>query len=293
MTELRCTRCGAFNIGDDQSCKVCDFEINPASQLPPGSLVFAGPQSSARSYGASDTTLDSISPLRGVTDILGPTIKIFIENFWLITKLVVVIVAPFEIFRLINFRELHQDGQLEIGMFLLDLFCQVLIAPALIYALMQVMQTGTAPTVNQAYRWGAGKIGKLTICAAISGLLQVLGYAICIVPGIIASVALILVYPLAVLEKKSSVSEVLLDSRELTTGHRWNIFGATLVIWLLVGLFSLPVKGLAEPLMWYNNAFWPIVLITSILSDIVMQSTTVLSLVTYLSIRALSSQPTQ
>ncbi len=292
MTELRCTRCGALNIGNDQSCKVCDLEINPVSQLPPGSLVFAGPQSSARSYGASDTTLDSISPLRGVTDVLGPTIKLFIENFWLITKIVVVIVAPFEIFRLLNFRELDLNGQLEIGTFFLDLFCHVLIAPALIYALMQVMQTGTVPTVTEAYRWGAGKIGKLTICAVIAGLLQAFGYMLCIVPGVMLSVALILVYPLAVLEK-SSVSEVLLDSRELTKGHRWNIFGASLVIWLLVGFFSFPATFVAESLMSSNNGFWPIVLITSILSDIVMQSTTVLALVTYLSIRALSSQPTQ
>ena len=292
MTELVCKHCGAPNIGNDQSCKVCDFQITPASQLPPGSFVFAGPQTSGRPYGASDTTLDSITPLKGVTDVLGPTIKLFIENFWLITKLVVVIAAPFEIFRLMNFHELQHNGELEIGTFFLDLFCQVLIAPALIYALMQVMQTGNPPTVNEAYRRGAGKIGKLTICAAISGLLQVLGYLLCIVPGIMLSVALILVYPLAILEK-SSVSEVLLDSRELTKGHRWNIFGAALVIWLLVGFFSLPVKVFAESLMWSNNAFWPLVLITSILSHIVIQSTTVLSLVTYLSIRALSSQRTQ
>ena len=290
MTELRCTRCGALNIGNDQSCKVCDL-VNPAGQLPPGSLVFAGLQSSARSYGAN-TTLDSINPLRGVTDVLGPTIKLFTENFWLITKLVVVIVAPFEIFRLMNFREIPVNGELEIGTLLLHLFCQVLIAPALIYALIQVMLTGNAPSVNEAYRWGAGKIGKLTLCAAISALLQTFGYILCIVPGIMLSVALILVYPLAILEK-SSVSEVLLDSRELTKGHLWNIFGAALVIWLLVGLFSWPAMGFVESLMWSNNAFWPIVLLTSILSDIVMQSTTVLSLVSYLSLRALSSQSTQ
>ncbi|HEU4509558.1 MAG TPA: hypothetical protein VFR78_15040 [Pyrinomonadaceae bacterium] len=292
MTELRCTHCGAFNIGNGQNCKVCNFELNPATQLPPGSLVFAGPHTKTSSYGSNYTTVDSISPLKGVSDILGPTIKLFIENFWLITKLVVVIVTPFEIFRLLNFREISLDGQLEIGTFFLDLFCQVLIAPALIYSLMQVMQTGTAPSVNEAYRWGTGKIGKLTLCAIVSGLVQFLGYILCIVPGIIASVVLMLVYPLAVLEK-SSVSEVILDSKDLTKGHRWNIFGAALVIWMMVGFFSLPAQAFAESLMWSENAFWPLVLITSILSDIVMQSTTILSLVTYLSIRALSSQPTQ
>lgn len=292
MTELRCTHCGAFNIGNDQTCKICDSQLNPATQLPPGSLVFAGPHTSARTYGATYTTLNSISPFHGVTDVLGPTIKLFIENFWLITKLVVVIVAPFEIFRLLNFSQIPLNGELEIGTFFLDLFCQVLIAPALIYSLMQVMQTGTTPTITEAYRWGAGKIGKLTLCALASAVLQTLGYIFCIVPGIMVSVALILVYPLAVLER-TSVSEVILDSKELTRGHRWNIFGAALVVWLLVGFFSFPAKSFAESLMWSEGAFWPIVLITSILSDIVMQSTTILSLVTYLSLRALSSQPTQ
>lgn len=290
MTELRCIRCGALNIGNDQICKVCEFELNPASQLPPGSVVFAGPRTSARSYGTTDTSIDSINPFNGVTDVLGPTIKIFIENFWLITKIVVVIVAPFQIFRLMNFGDLENEAP--VGMFFLDLFCQVLIAPALIYALMQVLQTGTAPSVNEAYRWGAGKIGKLTICAAVSWVLQVLGFILCVVPGIMVGVALILVSPLAVLEK-SSVSEVLLDSKELTKGHRWNIFGAALVIWMLVLMFSLPAEGFAEGLMWSNFNFWPIVLVTAILSDIVHQSTTVLSLVVYLSIRALSSKGTQ
>ena len=291
MTELRCIRCGALSIGDDQICKVCEFELTPASQLPPGSVVFTGPHRSAR-WSGSYTSIDSIKPFDGVTNVLGPTIKIFIENFWLITKIVVIIVAPFQIFRLTSFGDLEIDSQLKVGMFFLGLFCQVLIAPALIYALMQVLQTGTAPSVNEAYRWGAGKIGKLTICAAVTWLLQLLGFMLCFVPGIMIAVALILVFPLAVLEK-SSVSEVLLDSRELTKGHRWNIFGAALVIWLLVAFFSLPAEGFAESLLWSNLNFWPVVLVTAILSDIVHQLTTVLSLVVYLSIRALSSKGTQ
>jgi len=292
MTEFRCIRCGAFNIGNARICKVCEFELTPASQLPPGSVVFAVPQTSARASGTGYTTIDSINPFSGVTDVLGPTIKIFIENFWLITRIVVVIVAPFQIFRLMSFGDLAHDSELVAGIFFLDLFCQILIAPALIYALMQTLQTGTAPSVNEAYRWGAGKIGKLTICAAVSGLLQLLGFALCVVPGVMVAVALILVFPLAVLEK-SSVSEVLLDSKELTKGHRWNIFGAALVIWLLVAFFSFPAQWAAEGLMGSNFGFWPIVLVTAVLSDIIHQSTTILSLVIYLSIRALSSRGTQ
>ena len=292
MTELRCIRCGALNIGQDQICKVCEFEVNPASQLPPGSLVFAGPQTNTRAYGATGTTVDSIGPFNGITDILGPTIRLFVENFWLITKIVLVIVFPFQLLATFSTKDLINNPEPTIGLFFLDRLCQILIAPALIYSLLQVMQTGTAPGVNEAYRWGFDKIGKVAICAATSWLLQALGTMMCFVPGIIIAVMFILVGPLAVLEK-SSVSEVLLDSKELTKGHRWNIFGAVLIIWLLSTFFSWPAQDAAKYLMDMNFNFWPLVLVTSILCDIIDQATTILSLVTYLSIRALSSQRTQ
>ena len=292
MTELRCTRCGGVNFSTNQICKVCDIQLIPASQLTPGTLIFPGPRATSGLHGSTHTTLDSIRPLTGVTDILGPTIRLLIENFWLITKIVVVIVAPFQLLATFSFKGVKFDSQLSIELFFLELLCQILIAPALIYALMQVMQTGKAPGVHEAYRWGFDKLGKLLGCAGIAWLLEGLGLVLCFVPAIIVAVSLILVQPLAVLEK-SSVSEVLLDSKDLTKGHRWNIFGAALVIWLLVAFFSLPAEGFAESLLWSNLNFWPVVLVTAILSDIVHQLTTVLSLVVYLSIRALSSKGTQ
>ena len=291
MTELRCIHCGSFNFSHDQICKICQFELNPAIQLPPGALVFPARQTSPGSHSSTSTTLDSINPFHGVTDVLGPTIKLFIENFWLITKIVAVIVVPFQLLSTLSFRNVAHDSQLSITLFFLELLCQLLIAPALIYSLMQVMQTGKAPGVNEAYRWGFDKLGKLVACAAIAWLLQGLGLMLCVVPGIVIAVSLILVCPLAVLER-SSVSEVLLDSKELTKGHRWNIFGAVLILWLLISLFSLPAQGLAHYLVAANFGYWPIAVLTAILSDIVEQSTTVLALVTYLSIRALSSHPT-
>ena len=292
MTELRCTRCGGVNFSTNQICKVCDIQLIPASQLTPGTLIFPGPRASSGLHGSTHTTLDSIRPLTGVTDILGPTIRLLIENFWLITKIVVVIVAPFQLLATFSFKGVKFDSQLSIELFFLELLCQILIAPALIYALMQVMQTGKAPGVHEAYRWGFDKLGKLLGCAGIAWLLEGLGLVLCFVPAIIVAVSLILVQPLAVLEK-SSVSEVLLDSKDLTKGHRWNIFGAMLILWLLILFFSLLAQGFAGHLLSSNFNFWPLAVIMSILSDIIEQSTTILALVTYLSIRALSSQPTQ
>ena len=70
---------------------------------------------------------------------------------------------------------------------------------------------------------------------------QPIGIALCFLPGIYAMVALSLVVPLAVLEK-GSASEALLDSNELTKGHRWKILGAGIVIYgFIFGIIGLPV----------------------------------------------------
>jgi hypothetical protein len=215
-----------------------------------------------------------------------------VQNFWLIAKLTVVIAAPFEIFRALSFPDVEYDSQLEAGIFVLDLLCDVLIAPALIYALLQVKQTGKPPGINEAYRWGFGKLGKLLVCAVISWILIGVGFLVCFIPGIVIALALILVFPIAVLENGSAF-EALDGSRQLTKGHRWSIFGAAIVLMIVMGVFSVPAELGGEYLAARNPALWSIQAAGSIFSAIMQQSVTVFSLVTYLSIRALWSQSTQ
>jgi uncharacterized membrane protein len=234
------------------------------------------------------TTLSSIRPFHDVGDVLGPTLKLFFQNFWLITKIVIVIVAPFEVFRILNLENLPDNWQLTVGVLLLDHVCKVLIAPALIYALMKVMQTGIAPSLNESYRWGFSKLGKLIICAALSLTLQALGFALCIIPGIVVYLSLIVAYPIVILEN-GSVTGALELSRDLTRGHRWNILGASILLMLVMGVPA----GVGEILVLATGGLRPLHVAAAILSDIFEQSLTVLSLVTYLSIRALWSQSTQ
>ena len=232
--------------------------------------------------------LTSIRPLHDAGDILGPTLKLFFRNLWLITKIVIVIVAPFEVFRILNLENLPDNWQLTVGVLLLDHVCKVLIAPALIYALMKVMETGIAPGINESYRWGFNKLGKLILCAALSLTLQALGFMLCIIPGIVLYLSLIVAYPIVILEN-SSVTGALESSRDLTRGHRWNILGALLVL----GLVMAVPAGVVEIIAFASGGLWPLHVAAGILSDIFEQSLTVLSLVTYLSIRALWSQSTQ
>ena len=269
-------------------CKVCEIELNPIRPSTAGAVFYPAYPPGSSSHQPRVT----IGPFNGVSDVLGPAMLLFTKNFWLITKICVVVTAPFEIFRALSFRNVEHDPQLAAGIFLLDLLCTIVIAPALTYALMQVMQTGVVPGVNESYRWGFSKLGKLGLCAVISWILMAVGAVACIIPGIIVALSLSLVFPIAILEKGSPL-EVLQSSYELTKGHRWKILGASLVIFILMGTLSLPVEFAGEYLAVRDPALWPAQAAGAIFGSIMHQSTMVLALVTYLSIRALWSQSTQ
>src|SRR5919106_6388121 len=186
MTDVKCIRCGSLTIGTTQICKVCEIELNPIRPSSAGAVFYpAYPPGSS-----SNQTSVTIRPFNSIADVLGPTLLLFTNNLWLITKMAVVIAAPFEIFHALSFRDIEYDGQLAAGIYFLDLLCTIVIAPALTYALMQVMQTGIAPGINEAYRWGFSKLPKLSVCAFITWMLMGLGTLACIIPGIIIALSL-------------------------------------------------------------------------------------------------------
>ena len=290
MTNVKCIRCGALNLDTAQICKVCQIELMPLSPPIARPVSFGQPNTSWDSNTGAITP-NTIAPFHDMGAVLGPTLSLMTTHFWLIAKITVVIVAPFEIFKFLNPAEVDGNWQLFVGMHLLERLCKILIAPALIYALMQVMETGIAPGVNEAYRAGLSKLGKLILCAAMVTVLEMFGAALCIIPGIIISLSLVLAYPIAILENGSAI-QALESSYNLTKGHRWKILGVTLVLWLLMFLCALP-EQVTESLAAGMGGLWIFHIPVAIFSDIVEQSTTVMSLVTYLSIRALWSQSTQ
>jgi uncharacterized membrane protein len=265
MLTTNCAHCGVLNQFADETCVSCgtDLTLDPTS----GAFPFLDPT----------IPVPAVGPF-GFTDMVGTTLKVFTANLWLITKFVFVVVTPFEIFKALNPASMDENWQLTVETFALGALCQLLIAPALIYALMKIMHTGEAPGINEAYRWGLTKLGRLVVCALVAGLLQGLGYLFLIIPGIIIGLAFAVVYPIAVLEK-GSVSEVLGRSSQLTRGNRLSILGAQLVLAALTFAIGLPL-GLVIGAI----GLWPFNVLAAIVADVVEQTGTVLSLVIYLSL---------
>jgi hypothetical protein len=278
MTNVNCIRCGAVNLIADEVCKECGTELRAPGYTQP--LPATEPEDEGVPYPAQS----AIPPFDGAGDGVVPTFNLFKNNAWLITKIVFVIVAPFEIFKTLSFKNIQRgDWQLIAGTFVLQILCSILVAPALFYALTKVTETGVAPGINESYRWALGKLPKLLMAAILSWVIVALGTLACVIPGIILGVAFVPVYGIAVFEQGSAI-DALKRSWEITKGHRWSIFAACFVIGLIIFAFNIPATVIAGVLTFNQVNFWPLEAAVAIYTDIVAEMTTVLSLVIYVGI---------
>lgn len=284
MLGTNCAYCGAFNhlgnhlgnhVGNhaaQQFCVACaeDLTLQP---------TFPGYDQTHEWEPLIDPNqpLTDIAPF-GVDTAISETLSLFSTNFWLITKIVVVTIAPLELFRAFNFTGINDQLDWTAFSFVQSGVSKVLVVPALIYALMKIILTGQEPGVHESYRWGLTKFGKLCICAIILSALQWLGYALLVIPGIIVSLVFALVYPIAVLEK-GSITEAFARSIELTRGHRirilatWIVLGVPLIVFAILSSHTLEGAG-----------FGPLMVIGGLLRAILDQALTILALVMYLSL---------
>jgi hypothetical protein len=287
MTHVQCEQCGLINRLAVENCERCGAELKDTAPRPGTATGVSSPRATDVETAAPAREGiqfgPAIGPFDGIGTVLGPTIALFKDNIWMITKIVVVIFAPFEIFRALSFGPAPNDWQSILGLALLGAFCKALAAPSLIFALMTVMRTGVAPSLSDTYRWGVSKIVKIVVVTLLSTLVLGVGYALLIVPGIILTLAFELVYPLATLEKLGPV-EILKRSYALTLGYKGNIFVVRLVFGLLLGLAGIPAGALIAALIANGVTFWPLQALLMLTTDILNESTTVLSLVIYISI---------
>src|SRR5689334_8583697 len=279
MSNTYCVQCGAVNQIGDNDCVGCGAYLatQPAFATAASSQWTAGDPHEWQPLSDPNRPLPDIKSFT-VGHVLSLTLRFFTIHLWLIVRIVFVVVAPFEFFKVMTLAHLQQDWWTISITWVLGGMCNVLIAPALVYALMKVLETGDAPGVNESFRWGLTKIGRLAVCAALSGAVQLLGYALCVIPGIIVGLTLALVYPVAILER-GSVSEVFTSSNELTRGYRWEIFGAYLVLGLVSLIVSVPASFLSN-----NLDSVPLVVLLAVATDIANQLFTVLSLMMYLTL---------
>jgi hypothetical protein len=268
-TITTCLHCGTVNHAADTLCAACganlvvdDFYSAPA--YPPDYYPIADPD-----------LIPKLQPF-SLPHTLSTTLKLFAQHFWLITKIVFVIVTPLEILKATTLATVADDPQVKMLTVLLGAACNIVIAPALIYVLIKELQTGKTASVQEAFRWGLSKIPQFALCAVAAYFLQGVGYLLFIIPGIIIGLHYAVVYPVAILEDVS-IREVFSRSSKLTRGSRLEILAAQILIQAMMLLVTAGLTFLLS-----EASFAPLTVIGSVVVDIAEQLPVVLAFVMYL-----------
>ncbi|HLM85297.1 MAG TPA: YciC family protein [Solirubrobacteraceae bacterium] len=98
---------------------------------------------------------------------------------------------------------------------------------------------------GQLLRAATPVIGQLILVGIVAGIGIVIGFILIIVPGLILITIWSLAAPVVVLEHPG-VFAALQRSRELVRGNGWQVFGVILLLYIMVGVVSFIIEGIAE-----------------------------------------------
>jgi hypothetical protein len=343
MNNRKCPNCQLVNWADAAQCKRCGFplteenavsssyavgdlamqDVAAAPESVPVALPADAPLAFAPIYepmpGAAAEVGSLVRPFSEVGTALNQTINIYKNNFLLIAKLVLFAAIPFALGQAALAYRLNANDPSGMAMmgFNFIVFAIVrwsLIPPTVLYAVLKVLRTGSAPSIGESYRWGASRwvrvslslllatlasfglmllafipmgIGLASRSAAMIGLAGLLIFLL-IIPCTIISLGFTLVTPIAAIEHKWP-TDSLSESWQMTKGVRGRIFGVLFVLGLLVafvggGLGLVGALGgmLISPL--FGNV------ISQVISEVFGQIMTVAALVIYLGLLSPTEQ---
>ena len=118
---------------------------------------------------------------------------------------------------------------------------------ALIHGVFRRLR-GEAATFSECLQTGFSRFGAVLAYSLVSGIAIGLGTLLCIIPGIILQTMWYVGLPAVVVEKADAF-DALRRSDNLTTGHRWEIFGIIFLVGALNQVTSLVSVGLSFPLV--------------------------------------------
>jgi uncharacterized membrane protein len=119
---------------------------------------------------------------------------------------------------------------------------------------------GKQPKLSELALLKRGYVGKFFLTTLLVAILTVLGFVLLIVPGLIISVAFMMVQFVYIDNAKKPIGVILQTAWDLTKGVRWKLFGFLVVSGLVavLGVLALgigllvatPVIGLAQAALY-------------------------------------------
>jgi len=176
----------------------------------------------------------------GIGNVLGTGIRIWVKNFAPFMLITALIYSPLWIWGIttvhgeMTIEKLLAAARVEQFQALLVLLLNVFVSAALTYGVVMELR-GQRASLGACIATGLGRFFPALGSAMLSALC-ILGGSLLIIPGIILMCMLYVTTPAAVLERPG-VLGALKRSRELTHGHKFEIFGLCFI--MLLAAFAL------------------------------------------------------
>lgn len=134
------------------------------------------------------------------------------------------------------------SGGLELLAVAIDLVAGTVFTGIVVELVADVQQGRRGTGLSQLLRAVTPVLGQLIGVALVAGILEAIGFALLLVPGLILVTFWAVVAPVVVVERTGAL-RALGRSRELVRGHGWQVFGVILVLLVGVGLVSLALAS--------------------------------------------------
>ncbi len=128
---------------------------------------------------------------------------------------------------------------------LIDLVAGTLFTGMVVELVADVQDGRRDASPGQLLRAVTPVFGQLILVGIVAGIGIVVGFILIIVPGLILITVWSVAAPVVVLENPG-VFAALRRSRELVRGNGWQVFGVILILYILVGVLSVIIEGIAE-----------------------------------------------
>jgi len=204
----------------------------------------------------SDPERLDLARQRGIGDLLGDALRVYLCKFWTVFAIGLAVVLPVQLIvsgigleeLTSGYRGTDDTAELLIPTIVSYLVVAPLIAAATIH-LLRGLADGTRPHAGQSIQAGLDVFAPVFLAVLLAGLGTALGLVLLIVPGIYVAVRWFFV-PQAVVIDNARSTEALRASWRLTNGFWFRTFGivilANLVAFIPASLLVLPLQALAE-----------------------------------------------
>ena len=282
MNTLNCHRCGRANAAGARACAWCGARVSRGA----GARGQASRRGSAGGSRAAELVVDfPFTPFTSAGVVLGPTLRLYRENFLLVGKIVLVATLPNVLLQYALARyKAELWAPFVLTTLLESLVVNSLMAGALVYGVVTLLRTGASPPLAECYSWALRKWWKVLLCELMLSVIVGAGLMFLFVPGVFMLVVLAVSIPALVVEDLGPVA-ALERSGNLTSGYRARVFGTLLLLWAVIfvvgWLTGVYDAGWAEA---ESSLTWA--LLRAFADQMLGSASTVLSLFIYLGIRA-------